>query len=132
MLRGIVAWRAKERLVVLSSLSLSIENSRIHDINRTAYASVAIYGNVNRQANSIDGVASCAKRYASAQSPNYRNGSAPAANFRQFSMYALASAGWLRKISTFSALCRWAATVKLKLPVITVRASMTITLLCWA
>jgi hypothetical protein len=25
-----------------------IENSRIHDINRTAYASVAIYGSVNR------------------------------------------------------------------------------------
>jgi hypothetical protein len=27
---------------------LIIENSRIHDINRTAYASVAIYGNVNK------------------------------------------------------------------------------------
>jgi hypothetical protein len=25
-----------------------IENSGIHDINRTAYASVAIYGNVNK------------------------------------------------------------------------------------
>jgi hypothetical protein len=27
-----------------------VENPRIHDINRAAYASVAIYGNVNKQA----------------------------------------------------------------------------------
>jgi uncharacterized protein len=32
----------------------AIENSRIHDINRTAYASVAIYGNVNNDAKLIE------------------------------------------------------------------------------
>jgi rubrerythrin len=31
-----------------------IENSRIHDINRTAYASVAIYGNVNKTMENLE------------------------------------------------------------------------------
>jgi hypothetical protein len=33
---------------MVSRRTVAIENSRIHDINRTAYASVAIYGNVNK------------------------------------------------------------------------------------
>jgi toxin YhaV len=32
----------------MTEAARTIENSRIHDINRTAYASVAIYGNVNK------------------------------------------------------------------------------------